>query len=65
MAPRWLAHLERRYTASQAAGYLRAWAKEDHYAGLTDEARMMERAGFAVDIAWRRGSFASSVGLCH
>ena len=58
----WLAHLERRYSARQAAGYLRAWAKEDHYARLIDEARRMERAGFMVDIAWRRGSFAVVVG---
>jgi SAM-dependent methyltransferase len=54
----WLAHLERRYTARQAAAYLRAWAKEDHYVRLTDEGGMLEGAGFAVDIAWRRGSFA-------
>jgi SAM-dependent methyltransferase len=54
----WLAHLERRYTPRQAAGYLRAWAKDDHYAPLVDEVHLMERAGFAVDIAWRRGSFA-------
>jgi SAM-dependent methyltransferase len=54
----WLAHLERRYTARQAAGYLKAWAKEDHYARLMDEAAMLQRAGFAVDIVWRRGGFA-------
>jgi tRNA (cmo5U34)-methyltransferase len=54
----WLAHLERRYSAKQAAAYLRAWAKEDHYARLMDEAAMLERARFTVDIVWRRGSFA-------
>jgi len=54
----WLAHLERRYSAREAAGYLRAWAKEDHYSLLTDEIAMLKRAGFAVDVAWRRGSFA-------
>jgi SAM-dependent methyltransferase len=59
----WLAHLERRYSARQAAGYLRAWAKEDHYARLVDETRLMARAGFTVDIVWRRGSFAVVVGL--
>lgn len=58
----WLAHLERRYTAKQAASHLRAWAKADHYARLTDEAAMLERAGFAVDITWRRGCFAVIVG---
>ena len=59
----WLAHLERRYTPRQAAGYLRAWAKEDHYARLIDEGGMVEAAGFTVDITWRRGSFAVVVGL--
>jgi SAM-dependent methyltransferase len=54
----WLSHLERRYTARQAAGYLRAWAGEDHYQRLADEAAMLSGAGFAVDIVWRRGSFA-------
>jgi len=54
----WLAHLERRYTSAQARGYLRAWAKEDYYARLADEGRMLEAAGFVVDIAWRRGPFA-------
>jgi len=58
----WLAHLERSYTARQAAGYLRAWAKEDHYARLLAEVRLMERAGFTVDVPWRRGSFAVVVG---
>lgn len=59
----WLAHLERRYSARQAAGYLRAWAKDDHYARLADEVRLMERAGFTVDIPWRRGSFAVVMGM--
>jgi len=59
----WLAHLERRYTARQAAGFLRSWAKEDHYARLIDEGGMMARAGFTVDIVWRRGSFAVVVGV--
>ena len=54
----WLAHLERRYSAKEAAGYLRAWAKEDHYARLSDEVALLARAGFTVDIVWRRGSFA-------
>jgi ubiquinone/menaquinone biosynthesis C-methylase UbiE len=59
----WLAHLRQRYTARESAGYLRAWAREDHYARLTDESRMLERAGFAVDIVWRRGCFAVVVGV--
>ena len=54
----WLSHLERRYTAKQSAAYLRAWAKEDHYQRLGDEVALLEDAGFAVDVVWRRGSFA-------
>ena len=54
----WLTHLERTYTARESRAYLRAWAKEDFYARLTDELRLLDRAEFAVDIAWRRGSFA-------
>ena len=59
----WLAHLRRRYTARESAGYLRAWAREDHYARLTDEIRTLERAGFTVDIVWRHGCFAVIVGV--
>ena len=58
----WRSHLERRYTARQAGGYIRAWAKDDRYQRLVDEAGMLEGAGFAVDIVWRRGSFAVIVG---
>jgi hypothetical protein len=58
----WLAHLERRYTAKQSAAYLRAWAKDDHYQRLVDEGGTLEGAGFAVDLAWRRGSFAVVAG---
>ena len=58
----WIAHLERRYSASQAAAYLRAWAREDHYVRLEDEVALLKRAGFTVDITWRRGSFAVLAG---
>jgi ubiquinone/menaquinone biosynthesis C-methylase UbiE len=54
----WIEHLERRYSTAQARGYLRAWAKDDYYVPLADEARLLERAGFGVDVAWRHGSFA-------
>jgi tRNA (cmo5U34)-methyltransferase len=59
----WLAHLERSYSAREAVAYLRAWAKEDHYARLTDEIAMLKRAGFTVDITWRHGSFAVIAAL--
>jgi trans-aconitate methyltransferase len=58
----WLRHLERTYTASQARGYLRAWAKEDFYVELAEEIRLLTRAGFTVDIAGRHGCFAVIAG---
>jgi hypothetical protein len=32
------------------------------YVPLADENRMLERAGFAVDVPWRRSPFAVIVG---
>lgn len=54
----WVAHLRQSYTARQSAAYLRAWAKEDFYVPLVDEIRLLQRAGFTVDIVWRRHAFA-------
>jgi len=54
----WLAHLQREYAPRQARRYLRAWAKEDVYVTLIDELRLLEEAGFRVDVAGRRGCFA-------
>jgi hypothetical protein len=54
----WVHHLQKTYTAAQARGYLRAWAKEDFYVELTEEIRLLTRAGFVVDVIGRRGSFA-------
>jgi ubiquinone/menaquinone biosynthesis C-methylase UbiE len=58
----WLRHLARRYGARRAEGFLRAWAKEDVYLPLAVEIALMQRAGFVVDVAWRRASFAVVVG---
>jgi tRNA (cmo5U34)-methyltransferase len=54
----WISHLRRTYTARQADGYLRAWAKEDSYARLADEIRLLEGVGFSADVVGRRASFA-------
>ena len=54
----WIAHLEETYTPAEARQYLRAWAREDHYALLTDEVAMLRRAGFTVDVRGRRHAFA-------
>jgi SAM-dependent methyltransferase len=54
----WRAHLERSYRPARAEGYLRAWAKEDVYFPLNDEIDLLRRAGFRVDVRWRRDAFA-------
>jgi tRNA (cmo5U34)-methyltransferase len=59
----WIAHLRESYSARQASAYLRAWAKEDTYARLPDEMRLLEATGFAVEIAGRRASFAVIAAL--
>lgn len=58
----WRAHLEAAYSAREAAGYLRAWAKEDRYQTLDVERDLMARAGLLVDVVWRRDAFAVLVG---
>jgi hypothetical protein len=54
----WQAHLERSYTRRRAAAFLRAWADEDVYFTLEEEIALLRSAGFAVDVPWRRDSFA-------
>jgi ubiquinone/menaquinone biosynthesis C-methylase UbiE len=54
----WLKHLQQTYTPRQSRAYLRAWGKEDFYARLTDEIRLLERAGFSADVVARLHSFA-------
>lgn len=61
----WLRHLERTYTPREARGYLRTWAKEDHYARLTDEIATLQRAGFTVDVPARRQTFAVVVATAR
>lgn len=58
----WRDHLAESYSPARAEGFLRAWAKEDVYFPLDDEIEMLEAAGFAVDVAWRRKAFAVIVG---
>jgi tRNA (cmo5U34)-methyltransferase len=54
----WLSFLEESYTPAIARRYLRTWAREDHYAPLTDEIDTLRRAGFRVEIPARRQAFA-------
>jgi tRNA (cmo5U34)-methyltransferase len=59
----WLAHLQQHYPRAKAAGFLKAWAKEDVYMTLEQERDLLQRAGFKVEIAFRKTCFAVVVGL--
>ena len=55
----WYAHLGRSL-GGRAKGkrVYESWADEDFYLQLADEIRLLTRAGFIVDIPWRRTPFA-------
>ena len=59
----WLTHLGKTF-GGRARGrrVYDSWADEDTYVPLAHETRMLERAGFAVDVPWRRSPFAVIVG---
>jgi ubiquinone/menaquinone biosynthesis C-methylase UbiE len=59
----WFAHLAKTF-GSRAKGrrVYESWADEDTYIPLAEEIRLLERAGFAVDVPWRRSPFAVIVG---
>ena len=59
----WFTHLGHTF-GSRAKGrrVYESWAEEDVYVPLADEIRLLERAGFAVDVPWRRSPFAVMVG---
>ncbi len=59
----WLQHLQTRYSRKKAEGYLQTWAKEDVYFTLEREVELLKEAGFTVEIAFRKMSFAVVVGL--
>ena len=54
----WVAHLEQSYSPEDVRGFFRRWAREDHYVPLLDEVATLRRAGFAVDVPWRKQAFA-------
>lgn len=55
----WFTHLAKTF-GSRARGrrVYESWADEDVYVPLADEIRLLEGAGFAVDVPWRRSPFA-------
>lgn len=60
----WFTHLGRTF-GSRARGrrVYESWADEDVYVPLAEEVHLLQRAGFAVDIPWRRSPFAVIVGV--
>ena len=60
---KWIAHLQMTYTRRKSEGFLRAWAKEDVYFTLAREMELLEAAGFAVDVVWRRDDEAVIVAM--
>lgn len=59
----WYTHLGQTF-GGRARGrrVYESWADEDVYVPLAEETRLLERAGFAVDVPWRRSPFAVIVG---
>jgi tRNA (cmo5U34)-methyltransferase len=54
----WRDHLATTHGAAGARKFLRAWAGEDTYFPIDLETALLRKAGFVVDVAWRRASFA-------
>ena len=59
----WFSHLGKTF-GGRAGGrrVYESWAEEDTYVPLADETQMLRRAGFAVEVPWRRSPFAVIVG---
>lgn len=60
----WYSHLARSMRSRRAARRTYAsWADEDTYMPLAVETRLLEQAGFSVEVPWRRSPFAVIVGV--
>ena len=60
----WFTHLARTFGGRAGAKRVyESWADEDVYVPLAEEIRLLKRAGFDVDIPWRRSPFAVIVGV--
>src|SRR5688572_12239714 len=59
----WFTHLGQTFgTRAKGRRVYESWADEDVYVPLIEEIGLLERAGFAVDVPWRRSPFAVIVG---
>jgi len=54
----WRRHLAATHGAAGARKFLKAWAGEDTYFPLSLETALLRKAGFAVDVVWRRASLS-------
>ena len=54
----WLAHLAASYGRTQGERFLTAWAREDFYTPLRVEEKLLQSAGFATEVVWRKELFA-------
>ena len=60
----WMRHLTRTFgSRARARRVYESWADEDVYVPLAEEMTMLQRAGFGVDVSWRRSPFAVIVGI--
>lgn len=54
----WRRHLAVAHGTAGARRFLRAWADEDTYFPLEVETALLRKAGFDVDVVWRKASFS-------
>jgi SAM-dependent methyltransferase len=60
----WISHMAPSCGGRSGARRIyQSWGSEDTYLPLAIEQRMLERAGFQVDVPWRRSPFAVIVGV--
>jgi len=59
----WFSHLSKTFGRAKGKKVYESWADEDEYMPLADETRMLERAGFVVEVPWRRSPFAVIVAI--
>ena len=53
----WYGHLGKTFGRAKGKRVYASWADEDTYLPLTLEMRLLSRAGFAVEVPWRRSPF--------
>jgi ubiquinone/menaquinone biosynthesis C-methylase UbiE len=60
----WIAHMAPSCGGTSAARRVyQSWGDEDTYLPLATEQRLLAKAGFRVDVPWRRSPFAVMVGV--